>query len=362
MKRTIALKIILSDEERQMLFEMQSTFAKACNRVSEISNEHNRVKLHHLVYHKIRKEIPEIGSQMVCNAVAKVSASRKALKDKQKQLEFRKTTSVHYDKRTYSFKMGILSLFTLRGRKQFTTVIGDFQRKYLEHGKIKEAELVRKGKRFFFHLVLDLPDPKELEKGKMIAVDIGENNIAVISTGKIIKGGKLKKNRDQFLERRKRLQSKGSQSAKRRLRQISGRERRHVKYVNHCVSKVIVQEAMKQECSTIILENLKNIRKRIKAGKKLRSRLHRWPFHQLRQFVEYKAKAQGIRVIEINPAFTSQTCSVCLQLGERQKHRFSCSHCGSRQHSDLNASRNILRLGQSADRPTGAVSHRHVAV
>ena len=93
----------------------------------------------------------------------------------------------------------------------------------------------------------------------------------------------------------------------------------------------------------------------------MRSRLHRWSFDQLRQFVEYKAQAAGIQLLYVNLAYTSQTCSCCGNLGHRLKHRFSCSTCGSLQHSDLNASRNILRLGRSIDRLTGDVNRRHIA-
>src|SRR5690606_9197589 len=149
--------------------------------------------------------------------------------------------------------------------------------------------------------------------------------------------------------------------AKQRLRQISGREKRAACHVNHCVSKEIVSEAEKNGCSTIFLEDLKNIRDRIKAGKKIRSRLHRWSFDQLQMFVEYKAAAKGIQVLYMHPAYTSQTCSCCFSLGLRVKHQFSCSNCGSLQHSDLNASRTLLGLGLSADRPTGDVNRRHIA-
>ena len=361
MKRTIALKLDITEQEYQTLSEMQTTFAKACNFVSQHSQEKNRIRLHHDTYRPARETIPQIGSQMICNAIAKVSASRKALR-KGKTSEFKHTTSVHYDKRTYSLKNGILSLFTLEKRKQFTFQLGPFQEKYLRKGTIKEAELIRKGKRFFFNLVLDLPDPPIKPNGKLIAVDFGENTLAATSEGKLYGGGPLKSRRDQFLGHRKRLQRNGSQSAKQRLRQISGREKRHVRHVNHCIAKDIVEEAHEKGTSTIVLEDLKNIRKRIKAGKKLKTRLHRWPFSQLRLFIEYKAQAKGMQVELVNPAYTSQTCSKCLVLGERQKHRFFCQNCGSLSHSDLNASQNLLRLGLTAVGSTGSVNSRDVAI
>lgn len=363
MKRTIAIKLSVSVSQNEAFCELQEMFTKGCNEVVSVANaekERNRIRLHHLCYHALRKSLPQLGSQMTCNVIAKTAACLKALK-RPKQVLFKNGCSVHFDKRTYSLKNGVLSLFSLRGRVRIPLEVSAYHKGFFDLGNPKEAELVRKGNRWFFHLVLDLPDVLPIIDGNAMGVDLGENVLAATSTGKLFGGGPIRARRDRFLGMRGRLQSNGSQSAKQRLRHISGREKRHVKYVNHCISKEIVSEARMNGCSTLIMEDLKNIRKRIKAGKKLRSRLHRWSFDQLRQFVEYKAASFGIEVRYIKPEFTSQTCSHCLSLGVRQKHRFSCSTCGSLQHSDLNASRNILGLGLSADRSTGAVNRRHVA-
>ena len=363
MKRTIAIKLSVSESQSKGLLELQGLFAKGCNEVASqaiSAKEKNRIRLHHLCYHSLRKSFPQLGAQMSCNAIAKTAAALKALRHARPVL-FKNGCSVHFDKRTYSLKEGILSLFTLQGRIRISLKISSFHQNFLNSGKVKEAELVKKGKRWFFHLVLDLPDVLSVETDKAIGVDLGENVLAATSTGKLFGGGALRAHRDQFLAIRRRLQSNGSQSSKQRLRKISGREKRHSRHINHCISKEIIQEAKRDGSSTIIMEDLKNIRERIKTGKKMRSRLHRWSFGQLRQYVEYKAEAEGIQVTYINPEYTSQTCSTCLVLGNRQKHRFSCTNCGSLQHSDLNASRNILRLGLSADRSTGDVNRRHVA-
>lgn len=363
MKRTISIKIDVLPEQNQALLALQEQFSAACNQVVSSATEHserNRVKLHHLSYYSLRKSFPALGSQMCCNAIAKTSNALKVLK-KCKPILFRKESSVHFDKRTYSLKNDILSLFTLQGRIRVKLEICPFHQNFLDQGKVKEAELVRRGKRWFFHLVLDLQGPPLAASGKAAGVDFGENVLAAISTGKLFGGGKLRAERDQFLAHRQRLQSNGSQAAKARLRKISGRENRHVRHVNHCVAKEIVQEAKRNDCSTIVLEDLTNIRQRIKAGKRERSRLHRWAFSQLREFVEYKARAQGIDVLYVNPAYTSKTCSSCLTLGHRLKHRFFCPNCGNLQHSDLNASRTILRFGLSIDKPTGDVNRRYIA-
>ncbi len=362
-KRTIAIKLTLSEIERQAFERLEAQFSAACNYVGQLAfraKERNRVKLHHLAYYSVREKFPELGAQMACNAIAKTAQALRALKEP-KELLFKKGCSVHFDKRTYSLKGQSLSLFTLEKRLRCSIEISSFHKSFLEQGKAREAELVRKGKRWFFHLVLDLPDPPWVLSDRKIGVDFGENVLAALSTGKLLGGGPLRAKRDQFLAHRQRLQSKGTQAAKQRLRKISGREARAVRHTNHCVAKQIVSEAQEKGCGAIVLEDLKNIRMRIKAKKRESSRLHRWAFDQLRTFIEYKAAGRGIQALYVCPAYTSQTCSHCLSLGSRIKHRFFCSHCGSLQHSDLNASRNILRLGESADPSTGDVNRRHIA-
>lgn len=369
MRRTITLKLTLSQEQSDSLLETQECFANACNQIVPFAIGNrcwNRVVLHHLCYYNVRENVSSLGSQMICNAIKNVCSSYKVLKIKKSQdvpaISFKETGSVHYDKRTYSIKGEILSLFSVKGRIKCSFVIGDFQRGYLEKGTVKEAELIRKGKRWFFNIVLDIPDVEFKKEGKIIAIDVGENNIAATSNGTIHGGEKLRHERDKFLAKRKKLQSNGSKSAKRHLKRISGRERRHVKETNHIVSKSIVREAVQNGAKVIVLEDLNNIRKRIKGNKRMRSRLHRWSWYELQQFVEYKAQAEGIAVVYVNPAYTSQTCSKCGCLGSRHKHLFKCLNCGSYQHSDCNAAINLLKLGESTVSSTAPVNVPMVAV
>lgn len=189
-----------------------------------------------------------------------------------------------------------------------------------------------------------------------MGVDVGENKLAAHSLGKVFGGEHLRDQRDRYLALRRRLQSNGSQSAKQKLRQVSGKEMRRVKHINHETSKAIVQAAIQAGIAKITMEDLTHIRQRIKAGKRMRGRLHRWAWRQLQSFVEYKAKAVGIAVEYVNPAYTSQTCSCCGELGKRSKHRFECPHCGLRAHSDLNASRNLARIGSGAPLSRAAVN------
>jgi IS605 OrfB family transposase len=289
---------------------------------------------------------------MVCQAVHRVADAYKTLKanngisnDKSVSAISFNPISVNFDKRTYSIKENTLSLFTLDGRVRIPFVCGKHQRNLLSCGAPKEAKLVVRKGVWYFNFVLDFADVATVSGGGVLGIDVGENNLAASSTGKVWGGGKLRHDRDIYLAHRRRLQSNGSRAAKRKLCAISGREQRHVKHINHETSKSIVAEAIRSGASEIRMEDLTNIRANIKAGKRVRTRLHRWAFRQLQDFVSYKAQGAGLSVAFVDPAYTSQTCSVCGELGKRVKHRFSCS-CGTRRHSDVNAALNIAGFAE----------------
>lgn len=367
MKRTISIRLDTTPEQDKKLFQLQEAYHHTCNQiVSDVITNRcwNRVALHRLVYSKIREASP-LGSQMVCNAIYSVCKAYQAKsilpKEEIPKISFRKGRSVHFDKRTYTIKNMTISLYTLEKRIQVSMRLGPFQKEYFSQGVPKEGELICKKGKWYFNLVLEMPDPPLGDNAKLLGVDLGENNVYATSSGKILSGGKIRYERDQFLAKRRALQSNGSQSARQLLKKISGREGRRMKHVNHELSKNIIQEAIKQGAGIIVFEELTNIRKRIKVGKRMRTRLHRWGFRQLQMFVQYKAETRGLRVLYVNPAYSSQICSVCGCLGVRERHLFKCL-CGNQQHADLNASRNLCRFASGIPEATCDVNRTQVAV
>ena len=370
MKRTGSFKLLTTPQQADAFSGLARLFADACNAIVPFVQDHrcwNRVALHHLVYYKVREKLPALGSQMVCQAIHRVADAFKTLRANKgipqdqpvPAINFT-PTSVSFDHRTYSIKGEAFSLFTPKGRTRVRFECGPLQKALLATGAPKEARLTCRKGIWYLNLVFDLPDPMPLSGGIAMGLDVGENNLAATSTGKVFGGGKLRHDRDRYLASRRRLQSNGSRASKRKLKAISGKEQRHVRHVNHVTSKAIVAQALQAGASSLRMEDLTHIRDHIKAGTRVRARLHRWAFRQLQDFVRYKAEAVGLRVEFVEPAYTSQTCNVCGGFGKRVKHRFACS-CGNLAHSDVNASRNIARFAKLSSSARGVVNRPEFA-
>jgi IS605 OrfB family transposase len=140
---------------------------------------------------------------------------------------------------------------------------------------------------------------------------------------------------------RKALQKKGTKSAKRHLKKLSGQERRFKADVNHVISKRIVND-MKQG-DTIVLENLSGIRNN-KRRKAQRIMVNNWNFFQLERFLVYKAEERGIFVEYIDPRYTSQHCLACgnTSRNNRDGALFSCRKCHFKMNADLVGAKNIV--------------------
>src|SRR4028119_1645681 len=169
---------------------------------------------------------------------------------------------------------------------------------------------------------------------------------ATTSTGKSWSGEQIQSVRDRFSRVRANVQRKPTRNSRRLLRRLSGRERRFQEWVNHNISKQLVQDA-KPSNSALAFEDLTGIRDSLNQKprtKTERRRTNNWAFYQLQIFTEYKAKIAGIPVVLVPAPYTSQTCSRCRHIGVRNNKSFKCGHCGLKADADLNAAYNIAAL------------------
>lgn len=123
-------------EQRERLVALQAAFARACNLLAPVVQQHrcwNRVALHHLAYRQLRQAMPELGSQMACNAIYSVCRAARLVYQHPASpfhvqrlgarplplLRFTDSCPVYFDRHTLSVRPGGLSMFTLDGRLRF---------------------------------------------------------------------------------------------------------------------------------------------------------------------------------------------------------------------------------------------------
>jgi IS605 OrfB family transposase len=127
------------------------------------------------------------------------------------------------------------------------------------------------------------------------------------------------------------------------------KKRRQVNQILHSVSKALVEDAKRNHVGTIVVGDLKNIRRepdgKAKNWGRNNQKLHAWGFRKLLTQVTYKARLSGIRVVEVSERNTSRRCSKCKHVRKANRvHRglYRCKRCGT-MNADVNAAVNILR-------------------
>jgi len=349
MTLTVQVKLLPSDAEREALRRTMETVNLACNRISELAwgrKEFQQFGVQRLFYRQVRSEFPSLSSQAIIRANGKVADAYKL--DRDSMRTFRKHGAISYDTRLYRMMVesSMVSIWTVIGRlKRLAFVCGPKQRQLLQfpHG---EADLILHEREWFLNVSVDVPETGEKEALGWLGIDLGLVNIAADSDGRVYgDAAKVSGIRARRWRQRKRLQRKGTRSAKRVLRRLSGREHRFARHVNHEISKQICTTA-KGTGRGIALENLKGIRSRVSARKGQRRILHSWAFDDLQQKIAYKCRLAGIPLKKVDPRNTSRTCPACghvAKANRKTRDLFDCVACGFTGAADHIAARNISR-------------------
>jgi putative transposase len=363
--RTIVCKLAPTAEQRVEIDATLGAFAQACDFAAETARQigsTNKVKVQHACYQAIRTRFG-LPANLAIRAIARACA---ALKVPAKMHSGFAPTSIDFDQRIFAFQEWNWTFgLTLRsGRIKIATVLGERQKSLLKGRKPTSAVLVkRRDGGYYLHIPISDPAPEPLEAEDFLGVDLGIANIASDSAGEFSSGAAINRNRRRRATARKQHQRQGTKRARRKLKSMSGRQRRYQTWVNHKISRELVGKA-KALGVGIAMEDLSGIRGRVEttASRAFRRRFGNWSFFQLRTFIIYKAQAAGVPVVFVDPKYTSQTCAEC---GHREKSNrpsqseFSCKSCGHKAHADWNAARNIRAWAKRKLAPKVA-THRKV--
>ncbi|WP_201390098.1 RNA-guided endonuclease TnpB family protein [Ktedonobacter sp. SOSP1-85] len=373
MDRTVRIQLQPNTEQSQVLQETLVQFTVAYNQVCVYGWQHsekNGVRLHHATYYETKSLCPGLVSDLLIQARVKATETLrsafawkakkeasypKKVANAQKQgkpvplfkpvrCPSSEQCAVRYNVHTYSlnWETQTIRVSTTQGKMTLPFTVPHFSERY-RGCKIATADLIHRKGKWWLHVVVNVPEPVVQANDTVVGVDLGLNRPAVTSNRHFLGSRHWKEVDRRTFRLRRKLQSKGTTSAKRHLKKLSRKQMLFHRDCDHVLSKRIVQSVTPG--ATIVLENLTNIREGVRHRKgEGQRKLHSWSFAQLYGFIVYKGQEQGMVVERIDPRHTSQTCSRCghqARNNRRSQSVFHCRSCGYQLNADLNAAYNI---------------------
>jgi len=270
-------------------------------------------------YHELRARYPSLPShyiytacQMACSIYKSFRKLRKRGLAKAEKPFFKKQV-IMLDDHLFSIDLESweASVAVENGRVKLKLLHGTYHEKFKEM-RVGQAWLVKSEDGFYLKVVFSKTVELVESNGRAVAVDINENNVAFGSMEHFRNIETVERViRTAYFLKRRRLQSKPRLNEKPLLAKYRGRERRRVEDIYHKLANKIIDEAKKLKASTIVLEGLADMRKRIRYSKELNGRLNRWSFRKLQEIMEYKAKLAGLNVVYVDARGTSSLCPIC---------------------------------------------------
>ena len=184
MLKTLQIKLLPDDKQREAIIDTFIKFNEACNFVSMIAFEkklYNRVFLQKVVYKDIRETF-DVAAQLTIRVTGKVAEMYGT--DRNHFHEFRDYSSIVYDQRILNFKgMDNVSINTTSGRIRIPMTIVKYGQIPLERIR-GQCDLIRKNKLFCLMVAVEVHEEPVIEPENITGIDMGITNIAVDSTDK----------------------------------------------------------------------------------------------------------------------------------------------------------------------------------
>ncbi len=218
----------------------------------------------------------------------------------------------------------------------------------MPEGKIKTLTIkVNHANQWHASLSCEIENPKTIHQSKeSVGIDVGIESFAALSNGETISNPRYlikSENKLKFLQRKL---SKKKKASKNRFKTRIKIARQHINIANqrtdflHKLSYKIAKAY-----SFIAVENL-NVKGMVQ-NHHLAKHINDSSWNTFISLLSYKAVASGGQLVKVNPRRTSKTCSSCGNIIEMplSKREFNCTNCGFACNRDVNAARNIIRVG-----------------
>ncbi|UHQ98332.1 transposase (plasmid) [Natrinema zhouii] len=373
-RRTAVIKLDTLDGADDSLRETVEQFKHCANTASEWcwhgdDGDHvtSKAKAERALYDRLLDETDltaNLAQKGIRRAVEAVKSGVERLKrgEATSQPHFSADSTV-YDKRSATFHRDHVSLSAVNGRIECDYILPDDSEipptKYVsnEGFEFRMANLQYRDGDGYLHASMqkveaDAETPESESKHRtVLGVDPGVNNLAVASTGRFWSADEFNHWRQEYEKRRGSLQQCGSRHAQENIESVGQKEYGRFEIYLHTVANELIEEAVENDCSHIVFEDLIHIRENVPGA----TWQHLWAFRCLHEYVEYKAEEHGVEAVQVDPRNTSKRCSTCgfTHDDNRSGETLECQQCGYESQADYNAAKNIglqyLHRRQNAD-------------
>ena len=355
MQRTVKLKLQPTPEQAQVLADTAQQFTRAFNDVCAYGwthTEKNGVRLHHATYYTEKARCPGLVADLVIQARVKATEALQSAFARQKaglqvSCPHSHACPPRYNVHTYtlSWDAQTVRLSTVAGRMTVPFTVPDYAATYAGSACGYGRPDAASGRQVVAACRGHAGNSRRLRRQtKSLGLTWAWHILRSPRPTQFLGKKAWKATEGRYFRLKRRLQPCGTKSAKRHLRRLRHKQARFRRDCDHVLSKQLCRR--RAPGGTLVLENLTNIRQRMRAKRKTatKRRMHSWSFAQLTSFLTYKAEERGLTVARVDPRHTSQTCAACghqARNNRRSQSRFVCRACGFELHADLNAARNI---------------------
>ncbi|QIZ70703.1 RNA-guided endonuclease InsQ/TnpB family protein [Oxynema aestuarii] len=302
------------------------------------------VKPENLWYYEVSKCVPQYALRHLAQAwqdCFKKKKSRPKFKKKGRQDSFTLdgTIKILSENKIQVPVIGIL--------KTYERLSGNYQP--------KNVTISREADRWFISFKIDVNVTPTEKKTDVVGIDLGIKALATLSTGVSIEGIKAYKkysNKLARLQRQVSRKSLGSANRKKSQLQVQKLHRRIANLRKDTLHKLTLQSCKNHAVN--VIENLNG--SGMMANHKLAKSIADMGFYEFRRQMEYKSQIYGSQLIIVDRFYpSSKICSNCgsikdsLLLSERL---FGCDHCHLKIDRDLNAAKNLEKIGRATAKLT----------
>jgi putative transposase len=238
----------------------------------------------------------------------------------------------------------------------------------------------RAGRHYHWHATLeDSVEPAPAPGSTIIAVDLGEIHPAAMTDGTeavVVTARRLRATRQYTVKRVGEIVSKqsGKYKGSCRWKKLQARKNRFLaeqekraRDLEHKVSRAVVDYAVERKAGTIAIGDVRDIADGKRLPTKTQQKIGLWSHGKTREYITYKAQAEGISVELVDEHHTSKTCPRCEHQYKPKGRVYRCPRCGLVAHRDAVGCVNILsrkkhgKLAKILPPPLTATKYRYPA-